>query len=474
MLTLTSSSPNSKTLDRDCSGLARRDFLRIGALTLGGLALPQLLAARASGATAGASYLRDKSVVLLFLSGGASHIETFDPKLDVRSAQGSLTGDVATAIPGVRFGGTFPGLAARAKQFAVVRSFTHPIADHVAAIRHVLSGGTVTAKDKETDGFSMGAAVARLRGSNHPVNGFPTYGLITADEVDGQYSNERGRVQVGSKSGSLGLTYAPFEPSGKSEIVKNLSLNINQDRLDDRRSLLHSLDALKREVDANGSVTGLDKFEQQAFDLILGGAGKALDLKDEDPRWLKRYDTSDIKIGHKKFRESTLGHQMLLARRMCEAGAGFVTVHSAGWDMHADGNNPNIVKGMNMLGRSLDHAVSAFLDDLEARGLSDKILLVITGDFGRTPKVNARGGRDHWANLGTLAFAGGGLRLGQVIGQSDRTAGNPATQPVTLPNLFSTILHTVFDVPQLRLRPGLPREITKFYEQTDPIPGLVG
>ncbi len=161
------------------------------------------------------------------------------------------------------------------------RSFTHPIADHVAAIRHVLSGGTVTAKDKETDVFRWGRGSLGLRGSNHPTNGFPTFGLITADEVDGQYSSERGRVQVGSKSGTLGLTYAPFEPSGKSEIVKNLKLNIKADRLDDRRSLLHSLDALKREVDANGSVTGLDKFEQQAFDLILGGAGKALDLKDE-------------------------------------------------------------------------------------------------------------------------------------------------------------------------------------------------
>jgi hypothetical protein len=467
MLTLTSGRSQP-----DCSGLARRDFLRVGALTLGGLALPQLLAARAKAAGQGQSYLRHKSVVLLFLSGGASHIETFDPKLDVPGAQGSLTGDVATAIPGVRFGGTFPGLAKRAKQLAIVRSFTHPVTDHVAAIRHVLSGGTVTAKDKETDGFSMGAAVTRLRGSNHPANGFPTYGLITADEVDNQYNNERGRVQIGSKAGSLGLGFAPFEPSGKSEIVKNLNLNINSDRLDDRRALLHSLDSLKRDVDANGSVTGLDKFEQQAFDLILGGAGKALDLREEDPRLLKRYDTSDFKIGHKKFRESTLGHQMLLARRMCEAGAGFVTVHSAGWDMHADGNNPGIVKGMNMLGRSVDQAVSAFLDDLQQRGLSDKVLLVITGDFGRTPKVNARGGRDHWANLGTLAFAGGGLCQGQVIGQSDRTAGNPATEPVTLPMLFSTILHTVFDVPQLRLRTGLPRELTKFYEQTNPIHGL--
>ena len=119
---------------------------------------------------------------------------------------------------------------------------------------------------------------------------------------------------------------------------------------------------------------------------------------------------------------------MLLARRLCEAGCGFVTVQSAGWDMHADGNNPGMDRGMEMLGRPLDKAVSAFLEDSKQRGLSDKVLLVITGDFGRTPKINKRGGRDHWANLCTLAFAGGGLKMGQVIGQSDRNAGcRPAT-----------------------------------------------
>jgi uncharacterized protein (DUF1501 family) len=149
-----------------------------------------------------------------------------------------------------------------------------------------------------------------------------------------------------------------------------------------------------------------------------------------------------------------------------------VTIHSAGWDNHADGNNPGIERGMEMLGRPLDKAVSAFLDDIEARGLADKILLVITGDFGRTPKINARGGRDHWTNLCTLAFAGGGLKMGQVIGQSDRNLAAPLGDPVTTSQLMATVLHTLFDVPRLRLRTGLPRELLQIVERGEPIEQL--
>ncbi len=138
-------------------------------------------------------------------------------------------------------------------------------------------------------------------------------------------------------------------------------------------------------------MAAFDKFNEQASNLVLGGAAKAFDLQSESRSLVERYDTSHIPIGHKEFRASSLGHQMLLARRLCETGCGFVTVHSAGWDMHADGNNPGMVQGMDRLGRSVDKAVSAFLEDVAARGLSDKILLVITGDFGRTPKVNSRG-----------------------------------------------------------------------------------
>jgi uncharacterized protein (DUF1501 family) len=167
-----------------------------------------------------------------------------------------------------------------------------------------------------------------------------------------------------------------------------------------------------------------------------------------------------------------LGKQMLVARRLCEAGCGFVTVHSAGWDMHADGNNPGMAQGMEMLGRTLDQAVSVFLEDVEQRGLSDKILLVITGDFGRTPKVNKKGGRDHWAKLGTLAFAGGGLRMGQVIGQSARKADVPGTRPISPPEMMSTIMNTLFDIGEMRLQQGLPPDLQRLVENGRPIAPL--
>ena len=187
---------------------------------------------------------------------------------------------------------------------------------------------------------------------------------------------------------------------------------------------------------------------------------------------LAKYDTREMQIGFKQFRPSMLGHKMLMARRLCEAGAGFVTVHSAGWDMHADGNNPGMQTGMAMLGTTLDHAVSAFMDDVASRGLSEKILLVITGDFGRTPRINKKGGRDHWARLGTLALVGGGLKMGQVIGQSDRQAGEPITTPYTTAHLMGTVMQTLFDVGEMRLVSGIPPQLRRLVEQSSGIPEL--
>jgi hypothetical protein len=255
-------------------------------------------------------------------------------------------------------------------------------------------------------------------------------------------------------------------------VVDNMSLKLQAGRLDDRQNLLGRLDQMKRRADAAGTMDGYDKFTQQAVDLLLGGASKALDLSSEDPRILERYDTSKFRVGKKEFRPADIGTQFLMARRLIEAGCGFVTLHSAGWDMHADGNNPGIFAGMEMLGRPLDKAMSAFLEDLEARGLDQKVLLIVTGDFGRTPKINNRGGRDHWARLGTLAFFGGGLKLGQVIGQSSRDNGVPATDPIDTGNLFATVMHALFDVGKLRLDSSVPRDLAARIEQSQPIKEL--
>jgi uncharacterized protein (DUF1501 family) len=467
-----------------CDRIHRRDFLSVGTLGLAGYALSDLLATRSVAATAKLNFVRDKSVVLLYLSGGASHIETFDPKMTAPAGVRSLTGETPTRIAGVTFGGTFPGLASRAEKLAVVRSFQHPVGDHDAAHVHVLSGGS-NAKGTGDTGCSMSSNFARLRGTNHPRTGLPTNVFIGEKEVDGQYRSERERALRGSAPGSLGPSYAPLVhhtvdatanetvgragPLKQESLASNMRLNMPAGRLHDRRALLAQLDRLNRAMDASDNMEGIDKFNAQAVNLLLGGAADAFDFRKESASLVASYDTSDIAIGHKTFRPSTLGRQMLVARRLCESGCGFVTVHSAGWDMHADSNNPGIVRGMEMLGRSLDRAVSAFLDDVANRGLEDKILLVITGDFGRTPKADDRGGRDHWPKLGTLAFAGGGLKMGQVIGQSARGVDVPATEPISTTQMMASIMHTLFDVGQLRLAPAVPRELMQTIERGEPI-----
>ena len=208
--------------------------------------------------------------------------------------------------------------------------------------------------------------------------------------------------------------------------------------------------------------------------------GDALDLSKEDPRLIKRYDTGEYAIPPKLQKKKSnvpaqspiaLGKQMLMARRLVEAGCGFVTVTSAGWDMH--GNAFGINDGMPLLGSSVDKAASAFLEDLRQRGLSDKVLLIITGEFGRTPRINKKAGRDHWGNLCTLAMAGGGLRMGQVIGGSDRTASRPASDPVGVQDLMATVMHTLFDVGKLRIAPGIPSDIARAITNGAPIPQLV-
>ncbi|MCH2059046.1 MAG: DUF1501 domain-containing protein [Verrucomicrobiales bacterium] len=469
--------------DSDCSGISRRDWLRAGVLGMGSISLPGFLMHRAAAASTGVDYLRDKSVVLLYLSGGASHIETFNPNMGAHAPYCSLTGEVKTTVPGLTFGGNFTRLAKQAHRMSIVRSFTHPVGNHDLAHGHVLTGGTDRKGDGK-EGFSMGSMYLRLAGATHAMSGLPNFTLLTHPEVDGQYRKEQDRVIRGSAPRDLGAANGPFwinhGSSGKyrgrddrgGSLAKDMELSLPQVRLQGRRTLLREIDRLRRDLDTSGQLESADRFQQQAYDLMLGNAMDTLDLSREDPRTLERYDTSHINIGHKKLRKSDLGKQMLMARRLVESGCGFVTVHSAGWDMHADGNNPGVVPGFQMLGTTLDIAVSAFIGDLADRGMLDKTLLVITGDFGRTPKVNKKGGRDHWARLCTLAFAGGGLPGGAVIGKADKRNGEPADHPVSPKDMMGTIFHTLFDMGQLRVARGLPRDLIQKMENMKPIEGL--
>lgn len=452
----------------------RREFLRVGALSLGGLTLPQLLAARAAAALQGGP-VRDKSVVFLFMHGGPPQIETFDPKMGAPSGIRSVTGEVPTTLPGVSFGGTFEKLARRAKRLSVVRSFVTGTGDH--DIKPIVC--------RETLGANLGSVYARVTGMNHPVTGMPRNTALYPDAVDPTTRTTTQNFGKFDSTGLLGAAYAPFVPGAGGNAQKDMALSIPRDRLDDRRALLQRLDALKRAIDEGGALGAVDRFHEQAYSVLMGSVADAFDLSKEDPRIVERYDTSKLMRhdaistkwnNHKNYLDhvKSLGKLLLLARRLCEAGCGFVTVTTNFvWDFHADQNNATVEEGMRYVGAPFDHAVSAFLDDLEARGLSDKILLVACGEMGRTPRINAKGGRDHWGKIAPLLLAGGGLKMGRVVGESTADGSEPATEPVTLGNLVSTVLHTLLDPGQVRLMPGLPDEVVRRVTQDDPIRELI-
>lgn len=281
-------------------------------------------------------------------------------------------------------------------------------------------------------------------------------------------------MKASSAAGTFGPGCTPFSGGAGGEAADDMRLKVPLERLEDRRQLLGSLDRLKNDADSRGDFAASDRFGQQAVDVILGGQTRdALDLGKEDPRIVERYDTSRWQTGWLSKRRSTIGKQLLVARRLVEAGCGFVTVGSAGWDNHGNDKHPGVVGGMNLLGTPLDHAVSVFLDDLQDRGLSEKVLLVITGEFGRTPRIQGQGGRDHWPGLCPLVFAGGGLQMGQVIGRSTRQCDAPATEPYRLEHLLGTIMHTLFDAGQLRVAPTAPQDIVRLIDGAKPIEQLL-
>ena len=454
---------------------SRRGFLRLGgtmAIAASGLSLAHLSALHLQ-AQSTPSLLTGKSVIFLFLHGGPSQFETFDPKMDRPEGIRSATGELATALPGITFGTSFPGLAARANRLNIVRSFAPGDADH--NLKPLVGRDSFQA--------NPGAVLARVAGANHPLTGIPTNVLLQPRAVDAD--TQPGTTAFGrfNSTGSLPSACAPFEPTVGS--LGELQVGIPRTQLDDRRLLLAQIERQLRSVEhSTGAEASGDPLREQAFRLLTGSLSDAFDLSKEDPRLLDRYDTAPLvrpdaidrkwnNYNNYVDNAKSLGKLLLLARRLCERGAGFVTVTTNFvWDMHADVNNATMTEGMRYMGPPLDHALSAFLDDLHARGLNEKILLVACGEMGRTPRINGNGGRDHWGPLGPLLLAGGGLPVGQVIGKSNKDGAEPQSEPITPKHLMATIMHTLFDVPQLRLAVNLPREFSQTMTSWEPIPGL--
>jgi hypothetical protein len=394
-----------------CDGGTRRDFLKVGALGLSSFALADLLRARAAASAAGQP-TRNTSVVWLWLGGGPTHVETFDPKMTAPVEFRSTVGAVQTNVPGIELGGVFPRMARVADKMAFVRSFAHNNSGHGGGTHWVMTGYNFPPADngQGQNKPGMGAIMARHRGANNPSTGLPNYVRM-------------GHIQ-GDGPSWLGSAYSPFDTAGNAR--NNMNLQVTMAQLAERRGLLRSLDNVNREVDRTGLMRGLDSFETQAFELLQSRAREVFDVAREEPRTRDSYGSDN------------LGKQMLMARRLCEAGIGFVTIHFGGWDMHGQ-----VTQGMRNIGPRVDRAVSAFVEDVHQRGLQDDILLVITGEFGRTPRINSSAGRDHWAPLSTLALSGGGLRMGQVIGQSSAKAEIPKTRPISPQDLMATVFHVL-------------------------------
>lgn len=429
----------SRKTFRDCDGQTRRDFLKIGGLGMTAMGLPALLQARAEAASTGAA-VKETSVVWLWLGGGPTHVETFDPKMTAPSEYRSVTGEVATRLPGVTLGGNFERMADVADKMAFVRSFAHTNSGHGGGTHYVMTG--YDNRNIDNGGLpsrpSIGSIVSKARGANHPQTGMPTYVRVGGIGSDGP--------------AFLGTAYAPFQTNGPAR--QNMQLTTSSDRFGERRELLTQFDRFRRQADNSGVMEGLSAFEQQAFSLVLGSAPEAFDLKKEDSKTVEAYGKD-------------LGEQLLVARRLCEAGCGFVTVSFGGWDMHG-----NIKQGMDRNGPKVDRAVSAFVNDLHARGLSERVLLVITGEFGRTPRINRNAGRDHWAPLSTLALAGGGLKMGQVIGRSDAKAFRPESAPIGPQDLMATVFDVLGIDRQLQLNNQGGRPVYMI-ENGNPISELV-
>jgi hypothetical protein len=420
---------------RFCDGVSRRNFIRVGALSLGGLALPQLLRAEQESGV-GRSH---KAVIMIYLPGGPPHQDTFDLKLDAPSEIRGEFRPISTNVDGLQICEYLPRLARICDKLAVIRSMADAVDDHSDFM-------CMTARRKQNQppgGWpTMGAVVSKVLGSTHA--GIPPF--------VGLEPRMQHRPYNAASPGFLGAGHNSFRPEaeGKSDMVLN---GITLDRLADRKTLLKTFDRFRREMDGSGLMTGMDSFTQQAFGVLTSSRLlEALDVQRESAQVRERYGKGDAKVHGDA--APMLNEQFLIARRLVQAGARVVTVAYGFWDYH--GNNFKNARADLPL---LDQAVSALIEDLHQRGLDRDVSVVVWGEFGRTPTINKDAGRDHWPRASCALLAGGGMRTGQVIGATDRLGGEPNERPVTFGEVFATLYHnlgidvTRVTVPDLAGRP---------------------
>lgn len=414
-----------------CDGIRRRDFIKVGALTVSGLSLADALATRQTALAAGTPS-KARSVILYWVDGGPSHLETYDPKpLAPAEFRGPFS-SMETSAPGVRINELLVEHAKVMHRCALLRSVHHGHGDHFAAAHWMLTGylgSNATALDPVNP--SVGSIITKLRGPNRP--GLPPYVAVPQAATVG--------LVPGYLSGAyLGVAHNPYiaggDPNAPNYKVQNLDLpaELSLARVGDRQSLLGSLDRIRREADRTGVMNGLDSFNAQAFDMVTGEAARrAFDIGAEDEKTRDRYG------------RHTFGQSALLSRRLVEAGVTFVTIHNGGWDHHWD-----LESGLKNRLPTLDQSIGALIADLDERGLLDETLVVVMGEFSRTPRLNDGGnggapgsmgtpGRDHWGNVMSVLMAGGGIQGGRVVGASNHKGEFPAERPLTPADVLATI-----------------------------------
>lgn len=394
-------------VSRNCEGISRRDVLKVGSLSAFGVSLPEFLRARA--AQAGTKGTRDVNCILLFMNGGPSHMDTWDPKPEAPVEYRGEFSAISTNVDGMQISEHLPRMASVADKFSIIRSLTSPEASHERACHYMLTGYRVLPTIEYP---AYGSVMLREKGFKTTV---PPYIAIP-------------QTLRGGTPGYMGTVYQPFsigDPGAQGKFnVRDVSSPVPPDRMQQRANLLKEQDARFRQNDPDKILGALDEFYQRAYDLVNSPqAKKAFDLSQESESLKDRYG-----------RNST-GMSCLLARRLVEAGARFVTVSQGGWDTH--GNNFKSLR--ERLLPTLDGAMSTLISDLSERGMLDNTLVLWMGEFGRTPKVNKTAGRDHWSRCQSVVFAGGGSRGGQVIGKSDATASLPADRPVAPHDMAATI-----------------------------------
>ena len=436
---------------------SRRTFLKIGTLGLGGLTLPQLLRAE-SAAGAGPS---TKSVILIYLVGGPPHQDMFDLKPQAPKEVAGPWRPIPTNVPGVEICEAFPRLAGMADKFTIIRSLVGNQADHDAI--QVFNGHHPRRPNPLGGWPQFGSMVSKTLG---PANiATPPFISLCYPCSHGPY-NEPG-------PGFLGASQSPFRPMGPTR--EDMVLNgITLERLGDRRSLMRRFDQFRRDADGTHMMEGMDHFAEQAMGLLTSSRlAEALDLSQENPRIVTRYGTGDPNVFIDENGAPRVPQSLLMARRLIEAGARVVTLNYSKWDWHGGSYN-TIFKREEEEFPIFDQCVSALLEDLHQRGLDQDCSVIIVGEFGRTPKISSIVGRDHWPQVNCALLAGGGMKHGQVIGATDRLAGEAVARPVTFGEIYATLFHNLgVDTSQATIQDlnGRPQYLVE--DDAKPLPELV-